>query len=613
MVERNSGFSQRSGRRTPGRSRQRGVSAIVVTLALLALVPMTALSIDVGRIYYAQRDLQKLATLAALDASRVESGCYLGGNGTPGSLDAAKAVVTSTLSANGVNPKDTNNTIVPTVEFGRFDYTTKPGTRVFQPLPDTSENVTAVRVTLQRTMPTMLVQFIKKTTSDGILQASASAQHAAAASFNVGSTLLNIDSTKSMALNALLPALLGGGSALSISAAGYQGLANANVTIGDLATALGVDLASPGSLLTTRIPAAEALAALANTLGKEGQTAAASTINTIAGIVDPSRTVLIGDLLGSVENGADQLVGALPLNTLALLNSLAESAGNGLYPIKVPNLGVALPAVKLTNYLTVLEPQQPGSGRPGYINGTPRTQAQTAQIRASLRATLDVVGLATVKLGTDITVASAKGALAKILCPTAVGSSPSPKSKASIDAAANIATVTIGSFSSADPSTPVTSGSLIGVGLTPLVGVQINLANPATADLGANTGTTLQFSGPPFNLPQTAGSTLSVGNAVGGLLGSLNIQVCTKVVVSICLPLSTSPLKPVLQPALNTLSTALDSATDTLLNALGVEVGSVTVTLLGVDFGNNGRNLTPSTTSVPSLFTQEKPGLPPTR
>lgn len=61
------------------RQRQRGAAAVFVAISLIALLASVALAIDTGRLYSAQRNLQRLADLAAMDAARVAGGCLSGG------------------------------------------------------------------------------------------------------------------------------------------------------------------------------------------------------------------------------------------------------------------------------------------------------------------------------------------------------------------------------------------------------------------------------------------------------------------------------------------------------------------------------------------------------
>src|SRR5690606_20780764 len=65
-----------SPRLRSARRRQTGAAAVFAAIAAGAGLTALALAIDVGRLYAAQRDLQRIANLAALDAARVTGGCF---------------------------------------------------------------------------------------------------------------------------------------------------------------------------------------------------------------------------------------------------------------------------------------------------------------------------------------------------------------------------------------------------------------------------------------------------------------------------------------------------------------------------------------------------------
>ena len=89
----------------PTAQRQRGAVAVFAAITMVALLSALALAVDVGRLYYAQRDTQRLADVAALDASRVVSGCA-STSGVPGSKAQALAEVMASLARNSSSPKD---------------------------------------------------------------------------------------------------------------------------------------------------------------------------------------------------------------------------------------------------------------------------------------------------------------------------------------------------------------------------------------------------------------------------------------------------------------------------------------------------------------------------
>ena len=80
----------------PGR--QRGFAAVFAAIAMVAMLSAVALAIDVGRLYNAKRNLQRAASLAALDAVQVVSGCT--GRGVIGTGQDARAEALASLARN---------------------------------------------------------------------------------------------------------------------------------------------------------------------------------------------------------------------------------------------------------------------------------------------------------------------------------------------------------------------------------------------------------------------------------------------------------------------------------------------------------------------------------
>src|SRR5579859_6902103 len=80
---------------TVSAQRQRGAAAVFAVAAMIAGLAALLLGINVGMLYYAQRDLQRLAALAAAAGVETASGCVIttGTNtaGVPGSLALVQA------------------------------------------------------------------------------------------------------------------------------------------------------------------------------------------------------------------------------------------------------------------------------------------------------------------------------------------------------------------------------------------------------------------------------------------------------------------------------------------------------------------------------------------
>lgn len=591
-------------RRPSPPSRQRGATAVLTAAIMVAVaVPLMALLVDAGQLYYAQRDLQKLATLAAFDASRAESGCFGSSSGTPGTLAAAQAAVTNTLAVNNVSGAG----ITPVVVFGKYDNTTVAGRRVFTQLTATDPGVDSVQVTLTQAQPATLIPWF---TSSGTLTATASAQHAPVAAFRIGTTVVDVSQTSG--LNSLLGALLG--SNVNLSLVSYQGLAAANVTLLGLKTALGIG--NTKTLLTTQLPLGTLIQGVANAASAAGQASVATTLNGLAALADPSRKTTLGQALG-VENLAENLVGSLPLNTLQILNSLAMSASNGLYPIALPISLNVLNLVTLNAYLQVGQAAQPSqsdlntaAGRPGFnvTTGLPHTQAQTQQVILELRLVVNnlpgISALAQVKIGADITVAQATSYLSSIKCPTLAGPSQTAQPVMTLMTTLNPATVTLGSFSSANPAQPVTSGSLLNAVLGLL---SINLTKTISATVAGAGPISTSFS-PPFPASQTVGSAVSVNNTVSGLSATLqnNLTIC----VTPLLCLNAGGLASFVTSLLTPLLSVVDALVDPLLKVLGLQLGAATLSVDAgaIDYGNEAGRTSATSGSVPAIYNQQKSG-----
>lgn len=616
-----------------GRRRQRGAVAVFAAVALIAILTCAALIIETGRVYLAHRHLQKMASLAALDASRVISGC---GN-TP-TFAALQTAVDQSLDRNG----DPENVSSINIEHGIIE--TSADTSLRSLTPTDLDDADAVRVTLTAPFPDLLTSFLVPT--GGIITASATAEQAAVGSLKVGSGLVSINGG---ILNALLSGLFGG--SVDLTVVDYNGLAGVNVTAEQLALALDLevrDLSDPLTLGAQTPLLSDVLNGLASALA---DTASATVTNALqdlaAGASGNGNTIPLGDVLGTVGAGAANLPF---VNLLDLILALGEAAqpnpAGGPQPIALP-ISLAIPGVSsLNTFVTILEPAQPSRvGRPG------RTSASTAQIQLQLRLQVDAVSnlstvltvllLGTVQvtappinLGIDIDVAKATAYLDSLECPTTQNPSP----VAELSAESSVATVTLGTFSGNPATAPdlnTDSSLLAGIttkvlfGLGPTIITNVFLANPASVEIGSGSRRPLPLpiteftrvddgDGDPYWTadqpvaanPQTVGPSNALGGTLSSLLGSLDLsasdpnhpnessQICVQ--LFICIPVGTI-LDTVLDSIEGTLGSVLasvallDSLLDPLLEALGIQLGSTTVTMNAAQI------------SQPYIATQDRP------
>ena len=578
---------------------------------MVAMLAALGLAIDVGNLYFSQRNLQKLASLAAIDAARVVSGCS--GSNTVRSVAEVTDAVKASIANNGGNV-DTlfGDGGGSTVELGRYD-TAADGSYVFSPLAAGDPTTSSVRVTLREPAPARFIP-VPGTATTNKLAASASAAQYPVGTFQTGETLLNLDTGQSALLNGLLTALLG--TNVSLSVASYESLASVNLSIKDIGTAAGIDVNSNlKELLDTQVTLPGALNVLAQAvnIASGGTDVAASTlVSQLAALADPAQKTTWGTILG-VEPIVEQVVTDVPfVDLLSLILALGESANQGTplalpVSLNIPNLA------QLYLFLTFADGMQPsnGAGRAGYYDpGTyqlPYTSAHQADVTLSTRALIDLSSDlletgATVNLGLDVEVGSGSAALDSIKCPAATQTTPI----ANIRATTAGGRVTIGTFTgSAADLPPVTGGTLtelkvLGIGVLTIIlnpnDPEHGLSDPILGDKTTTiqythfvhddkakvvTYNALQDSTNPYTFgsdqlitttTQLVSDLLDCNNIAVMLLGA---NVCSVPLVAPVLSLVGDILAGVIGPL-------LDTIVDPLLHLLGIEVGAITVQMNNV-------------------------------
>lgn len=362
--------------------RQRGSFAAVAALGLVIAVAALGV-LDMANLYLAKRSLQNVADLAALAAvQQMDDQCI-----------QPKATALANAASNGFSVSGTTNTLA--VQCGRWDSNSSGAMSFVTTNPTPPLN--GAQVTITKDVPYFFLG-PKRT-----LTASATGKASVIGSIQVGTSLAQIN-----LLNGLLGSLLGGTS-VSLDAVSWNGLANANVKVADLAavateagtydgllaaqtslTAGPYSLANvllsavtKDSALTANVSAAQnALSAIANLVpqGAQNQIKLAS--------IDGTQALLqLG--VANAQYAADATV-----NVLQMLMVGAEIAAAGQPAValnvdlsNMSGLGSSLP-VSAALTLQIISPPTIAMGEPGYIAGTTkwRTQAQTAQILLGLNA-----------------------------------------------------------------------------------------------------------------------------------------------------------------------------------------------------------------------------------
>ena len=424
----------------------------------------------------------------------------------------------------------------------------------------------------------------------------------------------------------LLDSLLGSliGTDLDLDVLDYQGLASADVTLGELQLALGA--ATPDALLEEPITINELLAAL-NTIGGLSELPAIDNlINELAGVPGANEALILGDLI-QIESGAGAY-SDVELNLLDLVTGsiqLFNSQNLATLPtaITVDGSALGLNGIgDITIQAQVIEPPVLACGAAGtnFYSAAIRIKLGVEVLDYSLQGTLP--NLSSVGVGVDVVdlelyldvargagVIQAVNAIAKTV---------------TIQATPGVADVYVGHFEdnvffSNTPLDPASLQPAVAASLTitlpgvPPVVPQTVLTVPVSiktyAEGAQQSLPPLVFTGNPANSgnypeTQTAGAgadtiaglvtglinnlevTADIEGALGGLGGTINNILTflglggTSELADPILDLVTDNLLPaLLQPLLDTL---LGDVVDPLLTDLGIGLGEMDVTVLGV-------------------------------
>jgi uncharacterized membrane protein len=429
---------------------ERGAVLIFTSICLfLILLPLAAYGITLGTTVISNTTLQSLADAGAYDAVQVLN------------TSNVNTTVANSLAHNSADIKGAS-------ESGVEGCVTLSGAFSFSATTCAGGAYNAVKVTASAPQPHFLV-------GGGTLSKSAIAEQTAEAGLEVGTNLLSFSSSKMAdsipVLNTLFDAL--GGSA-SLTLVGYNGLADANVTLASLLSASGGVL-SPTNILSLGITPAgwtklldAADPSLPQTVSYGGSTASGCTPNDST-CLSLCQLVTIAPFCPSGILPASDL--GLSLNVLQTLTTAAELA-NGTSGINVKtalNLGILSSSLSLS----VISP-------PSIAYGPVGTEATNGQVDATL-----TLGTLLGNVSVAVTGATGTGKITTISCTN--GSLNSVGITGNTDAATTIVTVLgVG-----------TSATLTGAANTLLT---FNAAAiPPTATTATATGNNMN--------PQTIGST----------------------------------------------------------------------------------------------------------
>ncbi|HCU83958.1 MAG TPA: hypothetical protein DGR15_01060 [Methylophilus sp.] len=518
---------------------QRGAIGLAGGLLLLMALLFTALVVDSGRLWMQQKQLQSIADMSAIHASR-----YLG---CQANLQNIVQMAQQAAVNNGYGGQLASNP--NQVLLGRLD--TVQGIRQFT--ADGSHQAIYVRATKEVAKSlvagglmggTMLLRAEAVSVSDPPL-----------AVFSVGSFTTSLSSQQSVLLNGLLGGMLGG--PLNLDAVTYRGIAATKITLHDILAVSG-QAGTLEDLLNTNMQIGDLLDLLASAAGQSGAAnlQAVSAMQSIAAIAIKNVPIKLGDVL-AVTTPDTNAAAAVALNALSMITTAAMIA-NGTNAISLP---LTLNLASITNIsaqVTVIEPPQLSVG-PAAGSGNLCAIARTAQIRARVGVLVNIPLLARIDLALNTEVAQGSAGLRTIQQNDGV-------SEVEIDASPGIAALTLTNNAGTGPARVSTLLSI------PIADIGLNLPiQPANAQ-------TLQYSvaNPVENhLPQMQSVSSPVGSSLENALSKSNALNVTILSV-LNLGLVNNVISTLVSPLLAEIGRVL---LDPLLNLLGIQVGGMDVTL----------------------------------
>ncbi|QEE25870.1 hypothetical protein CS053_16165 [Rhodanobacter glycinis] len=579
--------------------RQHGSMAIAMMLMLLGLISILGI-VEVGYLYWAHRDAQKVADLAALSGAQQLPDC---------------AAATTAASNNATTDNSFKGT--PTVSCGAWGGAASPDS-VTPASSSTAATNTGVKVVAQ--MP--LTPFFGFAKFSGTNATAVAINSTPTASFSVGSSLAKID--PSSPLNNLIGTTLG--TSVGLQLLSYKGITNANISLLDLIKASPIDIGTVHDVLNAPITVSDFLTAYLTVLQNSPNAPYINFGTVKAGISAIEGTVvhkvegdvLLGDTsinLGSILNvNANTDDPNVALNTdvsaLDILNAVVLAA-DSKNAVALPATSIDVPGVATVNLsLSIIEPPQIGIGPVG-------TTAHTAQIRllldvSALPNNTLTGGQSLLDLPLYVEVAPADATIASIQCnvPSTNGGT---QDTVVINGTPGLVNAFLGKLTPAAFTNTTTPWATLAAGGTeaPLISVSVGLLSvlgisvPSVVQISASASAALVTNPPAepltFNvdptvpisqqsdMTQTAGASSSsiLGSAISSLLGSTTLQTTVTLLnlVPVSLPLN------VLTPLLGTLSTALNpvlSSLDSLLVApllqtVGLQIGTADVNLRSVN------------------------------
>ncbi|NOV27710.1 hypothetical protein E5S69_29945 [Cupriavidus necator] len=542
----------------------RGAVSVMAAL-LIATVAIAALvSIDVGHVFMRQRQLQNMADLAAMSAAQ-----QLKRADSAANLNAAVLGTVSNIGAKNGYPSGIamgcaeaagGGADAMTACVGVWDPATA-GPRHFNAAYNPATvSPNAVRVQATQTVPILFV--FNGGSGRRLFAESIASGSPPVAAFSLGTGLLDVSTA-----NGMLSVLLG--SSVQLSAADWQGLVNANVTLDQLR--LRANVGTVNQLLNTALSLRDFYALVLGAAGRD------ALLNTMLG--SPPTTLGAGGAGVAVS-----LAQLLQLGVLAPAASSAAEAGLSVAQLLLAgaqvargDTAVALPVTGqlpaglggLSASVQVIQPPVMAVGPARKLTENPttwQTSAHSAQVEVALAATVSsgpISGLLGLQLNVPLHIAAAEARadLTGLQCAAA----PADR-RATVHVTPSLISACLTNQCAGGKVTIGTASTLF----YPLIKLVV-VDNPKQRS-AAGTDVTLAPGGH---------AQVGTANPIGGIFSQvLALQVTPEVLgVPIPLPLD---LSAVLVP----LGTALDAILPSVLAQAGIQLGNADLWVHSIDCNN---------------------------
>jgi uncharacterized membrane protein len=505
------------------RREERGATLVFTGICLVLLLWAGAMGVDVGFSVYGSRQAQAMADTAALDLAR-----YINIADNKPNNPAAQMYLDGKL-ANVVADNGSNASLKDKLGLWSGGVFTVPIRGCTPATPPLGYTCNAIAVTAGQSVPQIFFGGFRVLGAHAGSTATTDRSTVAAvtpeSSFSIGSYLANFNTQQSAVLNTLLGSL---GTSANLSAVGFQGLANTDVTVSQLITASG-GLLTTSNVMTTSLSAGQWLAILSDAVANQvaqlncGASPVPSPCNASAALGGLAFGGTSAQLCQLVSvNGSSCLPAnsslstpalSANLNVLQLLTTEAELA-NGTSALNVTSALGITGVLSSQLYLTLVQPPKVAYGPVG-------TTASTAQVQADLKLTLPLLGV----LDIPLTAASGTATLNTVKCASNIMASTT------IGAVTTAATGTV--TLNGTNITPVSISGYSGPAVTFAIGVVPPTAstaaagtNPVQVGSTSPTPTFSTFSGATPPADPTGGIlTQVIPNVVGPILQATGVSV----------------------------------------------------------------------------------------